>query len=1123
MFNFRPFMNAGRAALRCTATIASLLLFFSPAESQVLYGSITGNVRDPNGASIAGATVTITNNQTGLSRDAVTDESGNYTFATVPTGNYTVKVNHAGFKTFTRTDVPVTINNVTRVDITMEVGTVTETVTVTTDTPQLQTDTAEVKGELNNRALENLPVPLGRNYQHLFATLPGFMITGEPHSVGSNPSRSLQFHVNGASSSINNTRIDGASATNIWLPHITAYVPALESIQVVNVVTNSFDAEQGLAGGAAINVQIKSGTNDFHGSAFEYHTNQHLSAKPYRFRGPERDKPKLVYNQFGGTLGGPIKRDKLFFFVSYEGTFDRRNVQRDNFSVPTAKVRSGDFRDLVVNGQPVVIYDPATGNADGSGRQIISCNGVQNVICPERINPISRKILSLLPLPNQPGEFNNYFASGSQVFDRHTIDSKVNWNITESFNMFGRFSMLDFQVDNPVAFGPQIEGPRIDGRANAGAGFGKTYVFSLGGAYTFNPNFVIDGVFGFVRMNTNNEYPSIGKNYGLDLLGIPGTNGTEKFESGFPRFSISGYSVIGVEENYMPYFRSDDQYQYVVNFNYLHGNHSIRWGADIYQQNMNHVQPEFIVGTSYGSRGGFDFGGGPTALRGGTNPNAYNALASFLLGLTTQFGKLELNEFPITTRATLYSFYVRDQWKVTPRLTLSFGTRWEYFPIPRRATRGMERYDPETNRMLIGGVGQVPLDLGVKVSKTEFAPRIGVAYRPTEKMVIRAGFGVTNDPYSLARPLRTNHPLLSNLVVPAPNSFGWAGRIEQGIPSVPYPGLDDGIVPVPGNVAVYTLGNEFKRGYIKSFNLFIERQLWKGFVGEIGYVGTRQIDQLGYRELNYPQLGGGTASRALNRKFGRTAETLLVTPIGNSSYDALQASLNRRFANGFELRANYTFSKAIGYAPNSDNTLLINIPEFYSLNKRLQDFDRTHVINITNILELPFGKGRRWLSNGGVAATLLGGWQLNSIIRFGSGTPFSVTGPGTGINAPGNTQRADLIKSKVEIYGRTGPGQPYFDTSAFRAVPSNEVRFGTAGFNILRGPGFFRWDFGVFRRLPLSERVDLQLRADAINLTNTPVFANPDGSITSTNFGSITGTSGLHYPRFFRLGLRLGF
>ncbi len=417
----------------------------------------------------------------------------------------------------------------------------------------------------------------------------------------------------------------------------------------------------------------------------------------------------------------------------------------------------------------------------------------------------------------------------------------------------------------------------------------------------------------------------------------------------------------------------------------------------------------------------------------------------------------------------------------------------------------------------------IPLDLGVKVSKTEFAPRIGVAYRPTEKMVIRAGFGITNDPYSLARPLRTNHPLLSNLVVPAPNSFSWAGRIEQGIPPVPYPGLDDGIVPVPGNVAVYTLGNKFERGYIKSFNVFIERQLWKGFVGEIGYVGTRQIDQLGYRELNYPQLGGGTASRVLNKKFGRTAETLLVAPIGNSSYDALQASLNRRFADGFELRANYTFSKAIGYAPNSDNTLLINIPEFYNLNKRLQDFDRTHVVNITNIFELPFGRGRRWLSNGGVAAALLGGWQLNSIIRFGSGTPFSVTGPGSGINAPGNTQRADLVKSKVEIYGRTGPGQLYFDTSAFRAVPSNEVRFGTAGFNILRGPGFFRWDFGIFRRVPISERVDLQLRADAINLTNTPIFANPDGSVTSTNFGSITGTSGLHYPRFFRLGLRLGF
>ncbi|MEJ7713671.1 MAG: hypothetical protein WKF84_28430 [Pyrinomonadaceae bacterium] len=253
--------------------------------------------------------------------------------------------------------------------------------------------------------MENLPVPLGRNYQNLFNTLPGFSETSEPHSNGSNPSRALDFNVNGASRSINNTRIDEASATNIWLPHITAYVPALESIQAVNVVTNSFDAEQGLAGGAAVNVTIKTGTNDFHGSAFEYNSTHALAARPYNFSGPERDNPKLVYNQFGGTFGGPILKDKLFFFASYEGTTDHRNLENSDVDLPTAKIRTGDFTGLRdAQGRTINIYDPLTGNANGTGREIISCNGVQNVICPDRINPISQKLLGMLPQPNRPGE-----------------------------------------------------------------------------------------------------------------------------------------------------------------------------------------------------------------------------------------------------------------------------------------------------------------------------------------------------------------------------------------------------------------------------------------------------------------------------------------------------------------------------------------------------------------------------------------------------------------------------------------------------------------------------------------------------------------------------------------------
>src|SRR5262245_13008572 len=361
--------------------------------AQVLYGSIVGNVKDANGATVAGASVVITHKETGQTREGVTDATGSYDFQTVPAGTYMVKVVKSGFKTLTKENIAVTLNNVTRVDVAIEVGQVIETVVISAEAAQLKTDRAEVSSEITSRPLRDLPVTLGRNYQNLYRTLPGITPPENAHSIPSNPSRSLVFNVNGSSRSSNNTRIDGASSTNVWLPHITAYVPALESIETVNVVTNSFDAEQGLAGGAAINVQIKSGTNDFHGSAFEFHNNQHFNARnfflPLNPDGTLRNKGKIVYNQYGGTLGGPILKDKLFFFASYEGTKDRRNAERSNLTVPTAAIRNGDFRGI----PGVTIYDPfdAAGNVilpDEQGRIIrnpISCNGVQNVICPSRI------------------------------------------------------------------------------------------------------------------------------------------------------------------------------------------------------------------------------------------------------------------------------------------------------------------------------------------------------------------------------------------------------------------------------------------------------------------------------------------------------------------------------------------------------------------------------------------------------------------------------------------------------------------------------------------------------------------------------------------------------------------
>ena len=573
---------------RCQLAVAvslAFVIFTATASAQVLYGSMVGNVHDSTGAMLPGATVVIVHEETRLTREATTDSAGTYTFTAVPTGTYTVKVTLTGFRTFTRPNVPVTLNTVARVDAALPVGELAETVTVVGESPILQTDRAEVRAELRELELRDLPVPLGRNYQRLFKVIPGFTPPEDAHSIPSNPSRALVFNVNGASRSSNNTRIDGVSTTNVWLPHVAAYVPALESLETVNVVTNSFDAEQGLAGGSVINVQIKSGTNTLTGSGFEYHTNEALRTKNY-FDPPEAEKGKWRYHQFGGTIGGPIVKNRLFYFGSYENTRDTRSVSK-TISVPTVALRRGDL-----SASPTLIYDPMTGNPDGSARTPFA----GNLIPANRIDPIAQKIIALMPLPNlrDPDgsipETRNYFVQAPFTFNRWTLDTKVNWNATTKLNLFARYSHLDFWTFNETVYGKQLQGSPIAG-GNPGTGAGNTYNFSAGATYTFSNTLVGDAHFGYVRMKTGVEHNDIEENKGLDFLGIPGTNGPRRFEGGMPLFDFDTYEDVGISERYMPYYRDDDQYQTVVNLNWLKGRHNVRFGTDIYLQALNHTQP----------------------------------------------------------------------------------------------------------------------------------------------------------------------------------------------------------------------------------------------------------------------------------------------------------------------------------------------------------------------------------------------------------------------------------------------------------------------------------------------------------------------------------------------------
>jgi hypothetical protein len=1095
--------------------LSSLLLLSlaSPARAQVLYGSLVGTVTDAAGAVVPNASIDATAQGTGVAKRVAADERGSFLISDVQPGVYDVRVAASGFATFTKTGVAVTINTTVRVDVQLQVGAVTENITVSAAASVLQTDRADLNAQISGRQVRDLPLPGMRNFQALLKLVPGITPPRPANSDFANPQGSLVVNTNGTSFSTNTTRVDGAGNTYVWLPQHAAYIPPAEAVETVNVVTNSFDAEQGLAGGAVVNVNIKSGTNEFHGSAYEFHTNSRLRARNYFYLGDRL--PKNIINQYGFTIGGPVKRNKLFFFGDMELTKRRQSASRFQ-TLPTAEMRLGDFGATGTN-----LFDPATGLADGGNRLQFPGNRIPVA----RFNPAATKLLALVPAPTLPGDTNNLFAAAPLTFNRDIGDVKVNYNLSERHTLFARYSILDFFIYDPPALGPAGGDPI--GGGQPGAGSGRIQSVTLGGTFVITPRLLMDGHIGFTRRADATTAPDFGKNHGLETLGIPGTNGADIRESGFPRFNISGFSGYGTLSTSSPAFHYDSQFVYNANFAYNAGAHNLRWGVDIDRQHMNHWQPE--VG-GFGPRGGFDFSGGLTALRGGVAPNRFNAYADYLLGFSTNFGKSRQEFGAMATRVWADALYIRDQWQATRKLTINYGVRWEYYPFGTRDHRGLERYDPATNRVLVGGIGQVPTDTGVQVSKRQFGPRLGLAYRLGQKWVARAGFGISIDPYPFARPLRDNYPTVTNSQFQGASTFQAGGNLATGIPVVPRVDLGNGVLPIPGTVTTNTLQQKFRRGYVESFNATVQRELGRGFTGQASYVGTRGIRQMVFQNINAAAPGTGAAGRALNILHGRTTDTRQLTPFGTANYNAVQGHVERRFSGGFQMTAAYTFSKAIAFNDNSDATLSVNWPGAFRRNRARTGYDRPHNLQLSAIVESPFSKGRKWAAQGW-KGHLLGGWQWNGVFSSYSGTPFSVGSAATSLNAPGNDQTADQMLPNVAILGGIGRGASFFDPNAF--APVTAVRFGTTGRNILRGPGFVNLDTGLFRTFDVSERVKVQFRAESFNFTNTPHFNNPGATVTSATRnadGSIRSlggytevTAAADDERQFRFALRVSF
>jgi hypothetical protein len=1113
--------------ITCLVVLVVMACSVPAARAQVLYGSLVVEAHDASGGVLPGADVTITQTETGWSRNAPTNAAGTATFSTVPPGTFSVKVNLQGFKESLTTGVAVTEGGAIRVTSALQVGQLSESVTVTAGETVLQTERAEVRTELPATQLANVPMPVGRNYQSLFVTIPGVSPPENMHSVAVNPSRGLGFTSNGTTRNTNTIRIEGAIANNLWLPHVAAYVPALEAIETVSVTTSTFDADQGLSGGMGANVLIKSGTNQIKGSAFEYNYNEHLKARPY-FLPADQAKPKASQNQFGGTLGGPILRNKAFFFGSYQGSLDRNISQRFG-TVPTAAMRNGDF-----SASPNPIYDPLTGAANGTGKTPFA----GNIIPRERFDPIVQKLIADLPLPNQAGLTDNYFAKGPYTFTRHTTDAKVNYNPTNKLGFMARLGWLNYNFKNPAMFGKLGGLPINETASKAGTGLGNTFTVTGSASYVFTPSLLFDTYTGITTIKVLSEPDRLDEKLGSDFLGIPGTNGDDRLYGGWPHFTITNYSNIGYAgSSNSPYIDDNWQAQYTANLTYTKGRHTMRFGGDIVRQAMNRAEP------TEGS-GSFTFGGGPTSLSGGPSPNQFNTFATFLLGLPTSVSRtiFPFENFRTRSRNWQFSAFLKDQWQPTHKLTASLGARWDYFPMGTRTTRGMERYNLDTNQMMICGVGSVPTDCGYKVGAGNVSPRLGLAYRLTDKIVARGGYGINYDPYPLAfvRDLIGNYPSSIQLTVPAPNTFQYASKLSDGIPAVPVPDVSSGIIAVPLGVTARALPDAPKRGYIHSFNVTVQSELPGGFTGQAGYVGTRQRDINQIMDANAGQvIGLGNPGRPLFAKYGRTGSTGILSNPGWSNYDSLQASLTKRMRNGIQATVAYTLAKSFGICCDqlSDGSPRIQALQYFDLNEAPLPDDRRHNFQASFVAELPFGTGKRFLHDGGIASALAGGWQVNGLFGVYSGKPFSVTSDATSLQLNGSNQMADQIKPQVAILHEVGAGKSWFDPLAF--APVTEARFGNAGFDSLYGPGYANLDLSFFRQFAVHGSNTLQFRVEIFNVTNTPHFANPsanvsnlqlnpDGTVKSLGgFSSITSTANTGREgideRLVRLGLRFGF
>jgi hypothetical protein len=1111
-----------------------LILVLSLAGFAQTVGQVTGLVTDPSGSIVVGATVTVLNSQTNVARTTTTNNAGNYTFAALQPGIYNLKAEVRGFQREVREGVELQVEQIARIDFHLQVGAVTQTVEVVGGAPLLNTESATVGTVIDNNRIVELPLN-GRSFTQLIALSPNvaanFVNSGGQAATRQGGDRAAQeISIAGSRREYTNFTLDGVENTD---PNFNTYalLPSIDALQEFKVATGVYPAEFGHLA-AQVNVSTASGTNQYHGTLFDFLRNNYLDARPYAFTTVVPQSAPFKWNQYGFTMGGPVwipklfnGKNRLFFLSNYEG-FNLRQQTQTVYTTFPAAFRTGDFSQALPGH---IIKDPLTGGPFSN-----------NIIPMNRLDPFAIKLLQYYPVPNIPGSglSNNYLALDNVTEDKYQLTERVDFVQSHQSSWFGRYSM---QHERGVI-------PALEQNGMSLATDAKQMM--INNTLVLRPSLLNEFRIGYLRFFNNYAPELAGKTDVVKQLGLPGLlSDPARPAWGIPQINLSdGFSGFGNNAD-GPYTTWDHILQFVDDVSWTRGNHSFKFGADIDRTRYN------VTGNQY-ARG----------LYGIQNQATGYTPADFMLGYvhdTSDAAALAVAQF----RQTSQAYYFQDSWKVRSNITLSYGLRYEYVPaysdnaplvnifVPSGALFTQTPNAPASTHpcFVRSGTGDFYQDtvirfgpgictardgrMGSNLVQSDpknFAPRLGIAWSPTPNWTVHAGAGIfytqdTGNPvFDMARNLSGRVNDTANIAI-HDLTFEHPFTISQnvcGLPSPPYVCI----------TSPFVLGNDYHRRtpYVEQYELNIQRQLGKNTAFEIGYLGTQghRLERIQY--FNQPNPGpGSTASRSPWPEFGFVQE---VIGLVNSNYNSLSAKLTRRMSNGFTYLLGYTYSKSIddGSGERIIGTDNIDAQNEYCIKceRALSSFDQRQRFVASTLYQLPFGKGRKYL-NSGWAGALAGGWDLGVIWTMASGSPVDIFDGKDQSNTGVGQDRPNTVPGQTWQLGNPTPKE-WFNVQAFALQP--QYSFGDFGRNAVIGPRLFTVDSSIKKDFKFSERRYVQFRLDAFNIFNHPNFGDPGNTLTADrldvrgvpipgtgSFGRITSTKAGVDMRELQVSLKVVF